>query len=138
MAEVDLEIGGRSFKIVCADGEEPSLHKAAALLDAEASLVTGQLGRLSEARLLLMAGLMLADRAVSMQTREKELDQKITELTAEVERAKNEPSFGVKKVEVPVYPKGVPEMLEKAAVRAEELAELVESQSTADVSEEKA
>lgn len=66
MAEVTLNIGGRSFVVGCQDGEEPQLQQAASLLDAEASVLQNQLGRVPEVRMLLMAGLMLADRTVEI------------------------------------------------------------------------
>ncbi len=64
MAEVDLKIGGRTYKVACQDGEEDHLIAAAGTLNAEAETVLEASGaRLSEARLLLMAGLMLADQS---------------------------------------------------------------------------
>ena len=41
------------------------LRAAAALLDAEAQPLVAQMGRLPEARMLLMAGLMLADKVAA-------------------------------------------------------------------------
>ena len=64
MPELDIRIGGRTFTVACQAGEEPFLQAAAALLDAEAAPLAAQVGRLPEARLLLMAGLMLADRSI--------------------------------------------------------------------------
>mgnify|MGYP001764922852 CR=1 FL=1 len=55
-------IGGRGFQVSCQPGEEHFLRTAAQMLDAEAAPIVTQMGRLPEARLLLMAGLMLADR----------------------------------------------------------------------------
>ncbi|MEO1000030.1 MAG: cell division protein ZapA [Pseudomonadota bacterium] len=63
MAEVTVEIGGRSFRVACDDGQEQAVMAAAGLLDGEAqTLVTGIGGTLPESRMLLMSGLMLADR----------------------------------------------------------------------------
>ncbi len=62
MPEVSVEIGGRNFLLQCEAGEEPHLHAAAQLLDTEAAHLQSQSGRLPESRMLLMAGLMLADR----------------------------------------------------------------------------
>ena len=36
MPEVQLTIGGRKFDVLCEDGEEAQLHKAASMLDREA------------------------------------------------------------------------------------------------------
>ncbi|MXU66339.1 cell division protein ZapA [Oceanomicrobium pacificus] len=66
MPELSLEIGGRSFSVVCEEGQETQLQAAAQLLDQEAQHVMGGLGRLPETRMLLMAGLMMADRAIGV------------------------------------------------------------------------
>ena len=62
MPEVEIEIGGRVFEVACQDGEQHFLQTAAKMLDNEAQVLTSQTGRIPEARMLLMAGLMLADR----------------------------------------------------------------------------
>jgi len=62
MPEVNVQIGGRNFQVHCESGEEPHLHAAAKLLDTEATALQAQIGRVPENRLLLMSGLMLADR----------------------------------------------------------------------------
>ena len=72
MPDVEISIGERKFFVTCRAGEEPFLTAAAKLLDAEAAPIQAQLGRLPEARMLLMAGLMLADRTASL---EEELAQ---------------------------------------------------------------
>jgi len=68
MPEIVLEIGGRSFTLACDPGEEASLKAAAAMLAAEAQRLEDAIGRVPESRMLLMAGLMLADRTKEMET----------------------------------------------------------------------
>ncbi|MFZ5750870.1 MAG: cell division protein ZapA [Pseudomonadota bacterium] len=67
MPEVQITIGGRTFEVACQDGEEHFLHAAARLLDVEATSLIGQIGRMPEARMLLMAGLMLADKTAGLE-----------------------------------------------------------------------
>ncbi|HAW47492.1 MAG TPA: cell division protein ZapA, partial [Roseovarius sp.] len=62
MPEVTIEIDGRTFEVACQEGEESYLRFAAKLLDEEAAVLSAQVGRVPEARMLLMAGLMLADK----------------------------------------------------------------------------
>lgn len=62
MAEVDLTIAGRTYRVACRDGEEDSLHSAARLVDAKSREALAGLGTLSEARQLLFASLLLADQ----------------------------------------------------------------------------
>ena len=62
MAEVDLWIAGRSYRVGCRDGEEDSLKRAAQLVDGKSREALSGLGSLSEARQLLFAALLLADQ----------------------------------------------------------------------------
>lgn len=76
MPEIEISIGGRYFEVACQEGEEHFLHAASRLLDAEASHLTDQMGRLSEGRMLLMAGLMLADKTAGLDDHVRELEEK--------------------------------------------------------------
>ena len=62
MAEVDLIIAGRPYRVACRSGEEENLRAAARLVDAKSREAISGLGTLSEARQLLFAGLLLADQ----------------------------------------------------------------------------
>ena len=64
MAEVDLIIAGRPYRVACRSGEEDSLRAAARLVDAKSREAIAGLGTLSEARQLLFAGLLLADQLI--------------------------------------------------------------------------
>lgn len=61
MAQVNVEIGGRSYALGCRDGDEPHLRALTADLAHRADNLVGTLGTMSEARLLLMTALMVAD-----------------------------------------------------------------------------
>ena len=67
MPEVIIEIGGREFQVACQEGEEPYLQAAAQMLDTEAAVILGQSGRMPPERMLLMAGLMLADKTAALE-----------------------------------------------------------------------
>jgi cell division protein ZapA len=64
MAEIDIIIAGRPYRVACRDGEEETLRSAARLVDAKSREALSGLGTLSEARQLLFAGLLLADQLV--------------------------------------------------------------------------
>lgn len=64
MAEVDVIIAGRPYKVGCRDGEEEQLRAAARMVDAKSREALAGLGSLSEARQLLFAGLLLADQLI--------------------------------------------------------------------------
>ena len=59
MPEVIINVGGRQFEVACQPGEEAYLQSAAKMLDAEAQVLSDNVGRIPENRMLLMAGLML-------------------------------------------------------------------------------
>lgn len=60
MAQVKLEIGGRSFMVSCHDGEEDHLRQLGAMVDAK-TRESGDPARLTESRMLLFTTLLLAD-----------------------------------------------------------------------------
>jgi cell division protein ZapA len=64
MAEVDVIIAGRPYRVACRDGEEDNLRAAARLVDGKSREALAGLGTLSEARQLLFAGLLLADQLI--------------------------------------------------------------------------
>lgn len=122
MAELKITIGGREFEVACQDGEEHFLRTAAGMLDAEASVLIGQIGRMPEARMLLMAGLMLADKTAGMEDQLREAEARVAAAEAALAEARANPI----RAEVPVIPTEVTESLAEIAARAEALADRVE------------
>ncbi|SEM84217.1 cell division protein ZapA [Pseudorhodobacter antarcticus] len=119
MAELEITIGGRSFMVACQEGEEHFLRTAAAMLDTEAQPLVAQMGRLPEARMLLMSGLMLADRTASV-------EDQLRVLQARVEELENRPLPEPQKIQVSVIPPQIPETMAEIAARAEALARKIE------------
>ncbi len=129
MPEVTIYIGGRGFEVSCQEGEETYLRAAAKLLDDEAQILSDQIGRMPESRMLLMSGLMLADKAAVNEERLKSLESKINELEAELETLRNAPQPEPERVEVAVVPPSITDTLAELAARAEALASVVEEKS---------
>ena len=86
MPEVEIEIGGRRFEVACQPGEEDYLISAATALNQEASNIGQQLGRLSESRMLLMAGLMLADQMGNFKDKLAKRDVELTDAHSEISK----------------------------------------------------
>ncbi len=126
MPNVEIEIGGRSFEVACQEGEEQYLRTAAKMLDEEATVLATQVGRIPEARMLLMAGLMLADKTAGAQDRLREAEDLLAEKEAELAQLRNAPAPEAQRIEVPVVPEAVIETLAEIAARAEALAETVD------------
>ncbi len=126
MPQVEIAIGGRSFEVACQDGEEHFLHSAAAMLDAEAAHLSEQIGRMPEARMLLMAGLMLADKTAGLEDKVREAEAEAAKMRAQIETMQAQPAPAPERVEVPVVPSEVTDTLAEIAARAEALADQVE------------
>jgi cell division protein ZapA len=64
MAEVEIGVAGRSYRVACRDGEEDHLRAAALIVDAKSREALAGMGALSEARQLLFASLLIADQLI--------------------------------------------------------------------------
>jgi cell division protein ZapA len=130
VAEVDITIGGKVFQVSCQSGEEHFLRSAAQMLDNEAAPLVTQMGRLPEARMLLMAGLMLADKTAAVEDEVRVLKAKLAEAEKRPAAAQRVDAPVVQRVEVPVVPARVMETLAEIAARAEALADAVDERLT--------
>ena len=132
MPQVEIDVGGRTFEVACQPGEEAFLRSAAAMLDAEAQTVAEQIGRMPEGRMLLMAGLMLADKTAALEEKLRQAHAAIAELEAEVERRPQTVEVPVEvpvevRIEVPVIPLEVRQLFTDVAEETEALAHAVAS-----------
>ncbi|MEQ1521586.1 MAG: cell division protein ZapA, partial [Aestuariivirga sp.] len=62
MANVVVSVADRPYTMQCPDGEEDHLRELASLLDAEIVRIKQSVGSIGDIRLLVMSGLMVADR----------------------------------------------------------------------------
>ena len=129
MPEVQITIGGRQFEVACQEGEESYLFTAAKMLDDEAQVLSDQVGRMPEARMLLMAGLLLADKTASVEDKISEVRAELAEREAELAGLRNQ-TVEPERVEVPVIPDQVTDTLAELAAQAEALAAAVEEKAS--------
>ncbi|WP_170398580.1 cell division protein ZapA [Ruegeria arenilitoris] len=129
MPEVTIQIGGRGFEVSCQEGEEAFLHSAAKMLDDEAQVLSDQIGRMPESRMLLMAGLMLADKAAGTDEKIRALEAKLAAVEEELYALRNMPQPEPERIEVAVVPPSVTDTLAELAARAEALASVIEERS---------
>ncbi|MHA1601196.1 MAG: cell division protein ZapA [Alphaproteobacteria bacterium] len=61
MAQVTLKINDRSYEMTCDDGQEDHLRKLAAHVDERMQELAESVGQVGEARLLIMASLLITD-----------------------------------------------------------------------------
>ncbi len=127
MPEVNVTIGSRSFALACNEGEEPHLEAAAKLLSAEADTLQAQIGRVTEARMLLMSGLMLADKIKELEWEARAASERVKELEGHL-RAAEVRNAALASVAPKAFPNEdvLMRSYEDAVLRLEELADEIE------------
>jgi cell division protein ZapA len=126
MPEVTIKIGQRPYTVNCPAGDEPQLQKAREALDAEASSLLAQVGRVPEAQMLLMSGLMLADRTLALQDQLRQAQEALEQAQRNAHEIEPEIKTVIKEVEVPVVPPALLESLAELSARAEAAADDLE------------
>ena len=69
MPLVNVMVNGRAYTIACDDGEEAHLKELATHVDEKAREVLGSVGQVGDARMLLMAALLIADEHHELQAK---------------------------------------------------------------------
>lgn len=123
MPEQTIIIGHKEFKVACQPGEEVFLLAAAEMLDAEARTLLDQIGRVPAERMLLMSGLMLADRTAGVEDKLQAAEAELASLREEISRLHARPMPEPRHVEVPVVPQDLTDALTELAARAEAVAD---------------
>jgi cell division protein ZapA len=113
MAQVTVLVNGRNYTVACEDVEEEHLTALAAFIDSRVVELGRQVGQVGDARLMLMASLVVADELAVAQERVEELEQQIETLASEKQAAVTEAA---------VSEDLVAQVLESAAQRIEDIA----------------
>ena len=74
MSQVNVTINGRQFRMACEDGQEGHLQQLAKELDDRIVALRGQFGEIGDARLTVMAALMVADELAEAGKKLKRLE----------------------------------------------------------------
>ena len=133
MPEIRISVGERSYTVACNPGEEVHLQAAAGMLDTEAKAVLKAAPKVTETQLLLMAGLMLADRLTSDGQEGAYTQHQLGELEAKLAASQKEAAELGRALQtaraeaVPNADGGEAELLEKMAVELERLADEMEA-----------
>jgi cell division protein ZapA len=83
MANVVINIAGRPYTMQCPDGEEDHLKELARLLDTEVGRIKQSVGAIGDIRLMVMSGLMVADRLSESVKRTEQLEMQVQSLRDE-------------------------------------------------------
>ena len=77
MAQVTVLVNGRNYTLACEDGEEEHLTALAAFIDARVAELGRSIGQVGDARLMLMASLVVADELAVAHERAEELEHEL-------------------------------------------------------------
>ncbi len=80
MAQVNVTINGRQFRMACEDGQEGHLIELARDLDLRISGLRGKFGEIGDTRLTVMAALTVADELAEAGQRVKRLEEELAAL----------------------------------------------------------
>ncbi len=61
MAEVDIVVNERVYRVTCDEGQEPRLLRLASHIDGHVRSLVRELGQIGDARLMLLAALSVSD-----------------------------------------------------------------------------
>jgi cell division protein ZapA len=73
--QVNVSINGRQFRMACEEGQESHLQQLAQELDERIVGLRGRFGEIGDARLTVMAALMVSDELAEIKERLKRLEQ---------------------------------------------------------------
>lgn len=113
MSQVIVQVNDRPYTMQCPDGEEDHLRDLARLLDAEVQRIKRSVGSVGDIRILVMSGLMVADRLSEAIKRVEELEEQIRSLR----ESRNQAQLQTKDVE-----QRFADRLDKASERLETIA----------------
>lgn len=77
MAQVNVSINGRQYRMACEDGQEDHLRALAKALEDRISALRGQFGEIGNARLMVMAAMTVADDAMEAEKKVRKLEQEL-------------------------------------------------------------
>jgi cell division protein ZapA len=111
MPLVNVLLNGRAYTLACDEGEQAHVRELGQFLDKRVRELSSSVGQVGDARLLLMAGLTIADELSESLGRMEERDKEIAALKTAT------PQAGTDEGE-----DRIAEMLENAALRLEAIA----------------
>lgn len=85
MPSLDIDIGGRNYKIACEEGQEAYLEGLAQGIDAHVTALKAKFGEIGDTRLTIMAALLVADQLQEVRGRVAELEGELSQTMAQLE-----------------------------------------------------
>ena len=80
MAQVNLTVNGRVYRMACEDGQEDHVSELGDRFNAAINELRGAMGEIGDTRLMVMAGILMTDRLDDTERRLATRDQEIQNL----------------------------------------------------------
>ena len=80
MSHINVTINGRQYRMACEEGQEVRLLKLAESLEARIGSLRGKFGEIGDARLTVMAALMVSDELLDANNRIRALEAELDSL----------------------------------------------------------
>lgn len=80
MAQVNLTVNGRVYRMACEDGEEDHVTRLGERFDEAIKELRGVLGEIGDQRLMVMAGILMTDRLGDAEQKLQKAEQDIQSL----------------------------------------------------------
>jgi cell division protein ZapA len=114
MAQVNLTVNGRVYRMACEDGEEDHVLELGVRFDEAINELRGVLGEIGDQRLMVMAGILMTDRLGDAEKRLRKSEQEIQSLKDN----RTDTAMRIEGLE-----QNFAESLNRAAIRVERIAE---------------
>ncbi len=83
MAQVDIRVNGREYRVTCEDGHEDRLQRLAAYFDKYVTQLSEDLGQIGDSRLMLLSALTVCDELFEARERVGDLETATDKLDKE-------------------------------------------------------
>ena len=80
MSHINVTINGRQYRMACEEGQEARLQKLAESLETRIGSLRGKFGEIGDARLVVMAALMVCDELQDATARIRSLEEELDAL----------------------------------------------------------
>ena len=87
MAQINVEVNGRSYKVGCDDGQEAHVGYLAEYVDKRVAELAQSVGQVGESRLLLLAALLIADEMSDLYERVETLERQVGQAESAIDSA---------------------------------------------------
>lgn len=80
MAQINLSVNGRIYRMACEDGEEDHVEELGERFDGAINELRGALGEIGDQRLMVMAGILMTDRLDDAERRLESAEHEVRNL----------------------------------------------------------